>query len=156
MGRSKETFNKKEVRNKQLKKRKEKQKRKQEKKEQGKNSVDEMFAWVGENGQILSSPPEVSKKTEAKVEDIPVSVPKGGFVRDTQMYTGKISNFDQNKGYGFIFCSHIEGLIFVHASDCNTPLKSDDKVDFETIRSPKGLKATNVTLKTEMRESESV
>ena len=62
MGRSKETFGKKEVRNKQLKKRKEKEKRRLEKKEQDKKSnFDDMLAWVDENGQICSTPPDLSK-----------------------------------------------------------------------------------------------
>ena len=46
MSRSKETYGKKEVRNKRLKKRKEKEQRKLEKKEQGRQSIDEMIAYV--------------------------------------------------------------------------------------------------------------
>ena len=48
MARSKETFGKKEVRNKKAKKRKEKEMRKQDRKDQGKKSFDDMIAWVDE------------------------------------------------------------------------------------------------------------
>ncbi len=60
MGRSRETYGKKDVRNKQIKKRKEKEKKRMEKKEQGKSSFDDMIAWVDENGQIVETPPEQS------------------------------------------------------------------------------------------------
>ena len=67
MARSKETFGKKEVRNKQLKKRKDKEKRRSERKDQGKTSFDDMIAWVDENGQLCSSPPDLSKKVLKKL-----------------------------------------------------------------------------------------
>ncbi|MCB0804822.1 MAG: cold shock domain-containing protein [Bacteroidales bacterium] len=149
MGRSKETFGKKEVRNKQLKKRKEKEKRKLERKEQGKDSFDDMIAWVDENGQILDAPPDETQKTEVKAEDIPVSVPKGGFVREVQMNTGKIKNFDSAKGYGFISCNQFQDPVFVHIKDCDNEPEPGDKVEFETESGPKGLKAVNVLVKKE-------
>ena len=66
MSRSKETFSKKDVRNKQAKKRKEKEQRRLEKKEQGKRNFDDMIAWVDENGVISSTPPDSTKKKEIK------------------------------------------------------------------------------------------
>lgn len=145
MGRAKETFGKKEVRNKQLKKRKDKEKKRLEKKDgEKKNSLDDMLAWVDENGQICSAPPDLSKTTEVNLEDIEISVPKGGFVKETVAYKGKISNFDETKGFGFISSPQLTESVFVHANDCQEIVKTGYKVEFETERGVKGLKAINV------------
>jgi len=71
MGRSQETFNKKEIRNKKEKKRKEKEKKRLARKELEKSgsSLDDMIAYVDENGMLTSTPPDPSKKTEIKAED---------------------------------------------------------------------------------------
>ena len=53
MGRSQESFNKKEVRNKKEKKRKDKEKKRLARKNSGKgNSLDDMIAYVDEHGNI--------------------------------------------------------------------------------------------------------
>jgi hypothetical protein len=63
MGRSQETFNKKEVKNKKEKKRKDKEKKRLIRKETGKkSSFDDMIAYVDEYGKISSTPPDPSKK----------------------------------------------------------------------------------------------
>ena len=77
MGRSQESFNKKEVRNKKEKKRKEKEKKRLARKDNDKsNSLDDMIAYVDENGMIMDTPPDPDKKTEIKLEDIEIGVPK--------------------------------------------------------------------------------
>lgn len=145
MSRSKETFGKKEVRNKQVKKRKEKEKRRQEKKEQGKKgSFDDMIAWVDENGQICSTPPDLSKKSEIKAESIEIGIPKGGITENKKMFSGKITNFDETKGFGFINSTNLNQAVFVHANDCAEQLRVGDKVKFETEKGTKGIKAINV------------
>jgi len=76
MGRSQETFNKKEVRNKKEKKRKEKEKKKLAKKESGKSSMDDMIAYVDENGMLTTEPPDpTKKKKDIKLEDIEIGTP---------------------------------------------------------------------------------
>jgi hypothetical protein len=78
MGRSQESFNKKEVRNKKEKKRKDKEKKRQARKENTKsNSLDDMIAYVDEHGNITDTPPDPDQKEEINVEDIQVSVPRG-------------------------------------------------------------------------------
>jgi len=64
MAKSQESWNKKEKEKLKLKKRKDKEERKEERKasNEGK-SFDDMIAYVDENGQIVSSPPDPSKKT---------------------------------------------------------------------------------------------
>jgi len=147
MGRAKETFGKKEVRNKQVKKRKEKEQRRQEKKGQSKQgSLDDMIAWVDENGVITSTPPNVSQKKEIKAENIEIGVPKAEFKINHRIRTGNLKNFDESKGFGFIVDSETKDSLFVHANDCKEPLKVGCKVEFETEKGLKGLKAINVKL----------
>jgi len=147
MGRSKETFGKKDVRNKQAKKRKEKEKRRLEKKEQPKKgSLDDMIAWVDENGVITSTPPDPSQKTEVDAESIEIGVPKAENRVNNKLRTGRLKNFDDLKGYGFIIDSDTKESIFVHASDCSEELKIGCRVEFETEKGVKGMKAVNVKL----------
>lgn len=144
MARSKETFGKKEVRNKKDKKRKEKEKRKLERKEQGKKGFDDMIAWVDENGVISSTPPDLTQKTEIEVEDIEISVPKAEFRENNTLRTGRLKSFDQSKGFGFIIDSETKDSIFVHINDCIEPIEVGNRVEFETEKGLKGLKAVKV------------
>lgn len=145
MGRSKETFGKKEVRDKKAKKRKEKEKKRLEKKEQGKKGgLDDMIAWVDENGVITSEQPDKSQKEEIKAENIEVAVPKAEFRINNKIRTGRLKNFDESKGFGFIIDSESRDSVFVHANDCEEELKQGARVQFETERGPKGIKAVNV------------
>ncbi|MBN1118582.1 MAG: cold shock domain-containing protein [Bacteroidales bacterium] len=144
MGRAKETFGKKEVRNKQLKKRKDKEKRRTERKEQGKTSFDDMIAWVDENGQICSEQPDLSKKEKIDVNSIEISVPKGGIKGKDKVLTGKVRNYDDTKGFGFISVIQLNDSVFFHVNDCTEEIKVGDKVEFETEKGLKGLKAINI------------
>jgi cold shock CspA family protein len=145
MGRSKETFGKKEVRNKKLKKRKEKEKRRLEKKEQGKkSSFDDMIAWVDENGQITSTPPDLSNKKEIEAENIEIGIPKSGSKNKDSVLEGKITTFDESKGYGFINSPQLRDSVFVHVKDCIDEIQAGDKVTFETEKGLKGIKAIHV------------
>ena len=59
MGRSQESFNKKEVRSKKEKKRKEKAEKRAARSEgEKKSSLDDMIAYVDETGRILDAPPD--------------------------------------------------------------------------------------------------
>lgn len=145
MGRGKETFGKKEVRNKQAKKRKEKTQRRLEKKEQGKKgSLDEMMAWVDENGMITSTPPDLSQKKDIKAESIEIGIPKAEFRANNKIRTGRLKNFDESRGFGFITDSETREAVFVHTNDCLEPINVGSKVVFETEKGIKGLKAINV------------
>ncbi|MCT4636352.1 MAG: cold shock domain-containing protein [Bacteroidales bacterium] len=147
MGRSKETFGKKEVRSKQAKKRLDKQKRKLEKKEQGKkSSLDDMIAWVDENGVITSTPPDLTQKKEVDIESIEIVVPKAEFRVNNKIRTGRLKSYDESKGFGFIIDAKDGESIFVHNNDCSDTLKIGCRVEFEIEKGLKGLKAVNVKL----------
>ncbi len=144
MGRSQETFNKKEVRSKKEKKRKEKEKKKLARKEKEKNSQDDMIAYVDEYGQITSTPPDPSKKKKVKSEDIELGVP----TRTTEEYDpnrkGIVSYFNESKGYGFIKDSQTKESIFVHVSNIAEEINEGNLVSFEVEMGPKGLTAIKV------------
>lgn len=66
--------------------------------------------------------------------------------------TGHIRSIVEDKGYGFI--SSDGNDYFFHHSGCNTPyeeLRKGDAVEFETEKSPKGLRAKDVTLVAEKK-----
>ncbi len=148
MARSQQSFNKKEVQQKKDKKRKEKEKRKLERKEgEKKSSLDDMIAWVDENGQIVDTPPDLTKKSKIKAEDIEVSVRRSedkeeeDFVRK-----GTVSFFNDAKGFGFIRDSQTKDSIFVHINNTIDEIKEGNAVLFETEKGPKGLMAVRVKL----------
>jgi cold shock CspA family protein len=147
MGRAKETFNKKNVKEKKAKKRKEKENRRLEKKEQGKTrSFDDMIAWVDENGNITSPPPDLSQKEEVVAENIEIVVPKAEERIEEKIRKGRLKSFDHSKGFGFINDSDSQESVFVHISDCLDPIDIGDRVEFEIEKGPKGLKAVQVKI----------
>ena len=76
MGRSKETFHKKEVQKRKEKKRQDKEKKKMAKREsESEGGPDSMIAYVDEFGRITDKPPE-QERTKVKAKDIEIGVPK--------------------------------------------------------------------------------
>ena len=76
MGRSQETFGKKDNEKKRAKKKTEKEERKVERQANAKagQPLEEMFAYVDEDGNISSTPPDPKKKKIIKDEDIQIGV----------------------------------------------------------------------------------
>jgi cold shock CspA family protein len=148
MGRSQETFNKKEVKHKKEQKRKEKEKKRLARKENGKkSSLDDMIAYVDENGMITSTPPDPNKKKEVKLEDIEISTPNRDSIPPPDpIRKGVVSFFNQSKGYGFIKDSETEESVFVHVNNLLDEVKEGDTVSFEVEMGKKGPAAVNVKL----------
>lgn len=144
MGRSQESFNKKEVRNKKEKKRKDKEKKRLARKEAGKNSLDDMIAYVDENGVISDTPPDPDKKTEVELDDIEISVSKKEETEEDKIRTGIVSYFNSAKGYGFIRDSVTRESLFVHINNVEGDINTDNRVTFEMEKGPKGMVAVNV------------
>ncbi len=147
MGRSQETFNKKEVRNKKEKKRKEKEKKRLAKKESGKGSMDDMIAYVDENGMLTSEPPDpTKKKKDIKLEDIEIGVPTRVEEEFDPVRKGVVSFFNESKGYGFIKDLETKESIFVHVNNVLEEIKEGNLVSFEVEKGHKGLAAIKVKL----------
>ncbi len=147
MGRSQETFSKREIQNKKAKKRKEKALKRQERKENsGGSSLDDMIAYVDEYGRIVDTPPDPAQKKKTKLEDIDISVPRKIESDEPSIRTGIVSFFNEGKGFGFIRDLESRESIFVHVNNTNQPIADGNKVTFETEKGPKGLTAVNVSL----------
>ncbi len=145
MGRSRETFNKKDVRKKKEKKRKDKLAKKMAKREEdGKSGLDDMIAYVDEFGNITDTPQDPADKEELNAEDIEVSIPKSDGTAQDKTRTGTITNFYDSKGYGFIRDADTKESIFVHVNNALEEIAEGNQVSFETEKGPKGLAAVNV------------
>jgi cold shock CspA family protein len=141
-----ESFSKKEKQKKKQQKRKEKEQRKAERKSNAKTgqSLEEMMAYVDENGNISSSPPDPTKKKVIKESDIVLgSRNLEGHATNT-IRKGKVTYFNTQKGYGFIKDLQTQESIFVHHNSLTTVVKENDMVSFETEHGMKGLNAVRV------------
>ncbi|MBL7835159.1 MAG: cold shock domain-containing protein [Cyclobacteriaceae bacterium] len=147
MARPQETFNKKELEKKRAQKKKEKEQRKQDRKASAKSgqSLDDMLAYVDENGNLSATPPDPLKKKNISVSEIVTgSRNEGGAV--ITVHKGRVSFFDTSKGFGFIIDSDSGERVFVHVNGLKTVIKENDIVSFETERGPKGLQARDVKI----------
>jgi len=146
MGRSQESFNKKDVRNKKQKKRKDKEAKKLAKKDGEKSSFDDMIAYVDENGVISNEPIDPTKKTEIKLEDIAISVPKGSDEEVDPIRKGTITFFNESKGFGFIKDLETKQDVFVHANNVIGEIKEGNLVTYEVEMGQRGPNAVRVQI----------
>ena len=146
MSRSQETFNKKDVRNKKEKKRKEKEEKRIARKENvKKGNLDDMMAYVDENGFIVDTPPDPAKKTAMKLEDIEISIPKRAAAEDLDpIRKGIVTFFNEAKGFGFIKDSETQESVFVHVNNVLEEIKDNNVVSFEVEMGQKGPMAVRV------------
>ena len=146
MAKSKETFNKKEKEKKRLKQRQEKKEKMEERKANaGKTkSLDDMMAYIDENGNITSTPPDPKKRREYNLEDIQIGVPKYEPEEVDALRQGVLSFFNTSKGFGFINDAQTGERIFVHMSQMMEPLNENDKVTYEVEKGERGWNAVNV------------
>ncbi len=142
-----ETFNKKEKEKLRQKKKKDKQDKKEDRKANAQKgqSLDQMLAYVDENGNISSTPPDPRRKRQISEEDIQIGVAKQDNT-NTQpaVRQGIVSFFNASKGYGFIRDLQSQESIFVHINALVDPIAEQDKVTFTTTMTPKGPNAIDV------------
>ncbi|CAN5823646.1 cold shock domain-containing protein [soil metagenome] len=147
MGRSQETFSKKEKEKKKQKKRQDKEQKKEERKavsSKGK-SIDEMLAYVDDNGNISATPPDPKKKKEVKQEEIQIGISRQEAPDPADLIRkGTVTFFNSSKGYGFIRDHDSQESIFVHQNSFSGTLQENDRVTFEVEKGQKGLNAVNV------------
>lgn len=149
MSKSQTTFAKKEKEKKRLQKRREKQEKMEQRKAEAKKGkpLEEMMAYLDENGNISNKPPDPSKIFTIKAEDIPVSGLKAIGKEISNTRKGKISFFNEEKGYGFISDQKSQQRIFAHINNFQEKLGENAEVLFEIEMGPKGASAVNVRSK---------
>jgi cold shock CspA family protein len=145
MAKSKETFNKRE-------KEKQRQKQKQEKREKmeerkanankGK-SLDDMMAYIDENGNITSTPPDPRKKKIFNAEEIEIGVPKAEET-ENEPNVGLVDYFNESKGFGFIKDKQTGERLFFHMSQLQEELREGDRVTYDIERGAKGFNAVSI------------
>ncbi len=143
-----ETWNKKEREKKKQQNKKEKAEKKQDRKENVKTkTLDDMLAYVDENGNLSSTPPDPKKMKKIRQEDIEIGVPKqAAFDPADLIRTGIVTFFNESKGYGFIKDMETQQSVFVHVNALKQAIKENNKVTFEVEMGPKGANAVNVQL----------
>lgn len=145
MGRSQETFSKRDIQNKKDKKRKDKVLKMEQRKQNAKSSFDDMIAYVDEFGRISSTPPDPNaKKNEINAENIEISTAKREDQDVDYVNTGIVTFFNDDKGYGFVKDSDSGMSVFLHAKNILEPIKENQKVTFQISKGPKGLIANDV------------
>ncbi|SHL43295.1 cold-shock protein [Hymenobacter psychrotolerans] len=152
MGKSQATFGKKENEKKRLKKRNEKAEKKEERQANAKKGqgLEEMLAYVDEDGNISATPPDPKKKREIKTEDIRIgAIRQEDMEEEDPIRKGTVTFFNDSKGYGFIKDKLTQQSIFVHANNVTQQIKENDKVTFEVEMGQKGPSAFAVKLDTE-------
>ena len=146
MAKSGDTFGKKEKEKKRAKQRQEKAEKMEERKANAKKgkSLDEMMAYIDENGNISDTPPDPKKMKVFKQEDITIGVPKFEEREEDLIRSGVVTYFNNDKGFGFINDLQTQERVFVHVNQLSEPLKEGDKLTFEVEMGPKGPSAINV------------
>ena len=143
-----ETWNKKEREKKKKAEKREKAEKKQERKDNPQSkSMDDMLAYIDENGNISSTPPDPRKMKKILAEDIEIGVPKQQAIDPADLIRkGTVTFFNESKGYGFIKDSQTQESVFVHVNGLKEEVKETSKVIFEVEMGPKGANAVNVKL----------
>lgn len=147
MGKSQETFKKKEKEKNRLKKKQDKAEKMEERKANAKKgkTLDEMLAYIDENGNLSSSPPDPRKMKMFKQEDMRIGIPKQeDLPQEDLQRTGVVTFFNNAKGFGFIKDLQTQQSVFIHVNQLSEAIKENDKVAFEVETGPKGLNAVNV------------
>jgi cold shock CspA family protein len=147
MARSKEAYNKRE---KEKQRQKEKQGKREKMEERKANqvkgkSLDDMMAYIDEDGNITSTPPDPEKKKVFNVEDIPIGVVRSKEAEDP-LKEGRVDYFNGSKGFGFIIQNDGD-KIFFHVNQTTSAVREGDLVTYTVEKGPKGLNAVGVSKK---------
>lgn len=143
-----ETMGKKEREQKKRKNQKDKAERKKERESNNSKGkgLDDMMAYIDENGNISDTPPDPTRKRkEIDTDSIQLGAAKREPVDPAELIrNGTVSFFNDAKGYGFITDNATRQNIFVHANNLTEVIKDRDKVQFEIENGPKGPVAVKV------------
>jgi cold shock CspA family protein len=140
------TFEKREKEKKRQQKQEEKKRKKEERKANSPGGgLENMMAYVDENGQITSTPPDPTKvRIPIDASTIELGVPKRVEVEVAAERVGQVDFFDSSKGFGFIRETGTQERFFVHVSGLIDEVSEGTKVQFEIERGQKGMNAVRV------------
>ena len=125
---------------------KDKAKKKEDRKANGGgNSLDDMIAYVDENGMITSTPPDPNNRQEIDVNEISVSTPQRE-KEEVVPLRGRVEHFNSSKGYGFIKDIGSTEKYFFHISNAPEGIAEGNIVFFELERGQKGMNAVRISL----------
>jgi cold shock CspA family protein len=145
MAKSRETYSKKENEKKKQKKMRDKAEKKEMRKaNKGPVNFEDMIAYVDENGNITSTPPDPSRRKKINAADIELGATRRDEVETIRK--GRVSFFEESKGYGFIEERDSRERLFFHVSRLIDPVAVGDKVTFEVEMGEKGPNAVEVKL----------
>jgi cold shock CspA family protein len=147
MAKSQETFGKKEKEKQRAKKQRDKIEKMEERKANAKKgkTLNEMMAYLDENGNISSTPPDPRRMKVFKQEDMQIGIPKQeAREQDEVIRTGVVTFFNDAKGFGFIKDMQTQESVFIHVNQLSERISENDKVSFEVEMGPKGPNAINV------------
>ena len=124
----------------------EKKRRKEERKANSAGGgLENMMAYVDENGQITSTPPDPTKRKEIDISEIQIGVPRRSAEDEIPVQRiGRIDFFDTSKGFGFIREEGSQERFFVHVSGLLDEVKENDRVTYDVERGQKGMNAVRV------------
>ena len=145
MARSKETFNKRE-KEKQRQQQKQQKREKMEERKANSNrgkSLNEMMAYIDEDGNITSTPPDPSRRRVFQAEEIEIGVPKHTET-DDDTNTGFVDYFNETKGFGFIMDRNTNERLFFHVSQLGEQINQNDEVSYDIEKGIKGFNAVNI------------
>ena len=141
MSRNQLTFKKKELAKKKQQKKKEKLERREiNKSENNKGkSLEEMFAYVDEFGNISDTPP--TQPYKFKEEDLL----RPADLEDEYLY-GKVSYYNEEGHYGFIRDNLSRETVYFNDTLAGMVLSIDQKVKYKYIRTKRGNQVSEVEL----------
>jgi cold shock CspA family protein len=140
-----ETYGKREKEKKRIQKRQDKEQRREDRKAEKPKSFEEMLAYIDENGNITSTPPDGTQKRAVNEFEIDLTSKNKGSVAPPGQRHGVVKRFDTSKGYGFIRDSQTSEEFFFHFKSANFEIAQSDRVTFKTEQSPRGSNAVSIT-----------
>ena len=141
------TFEKREKEKKRQQKQEEKERRKQDRKANSAGGgLENMMAYVDENGQLTSTPPDPTKvRKPIDISEIELGVPRRTKEDEAPVArVGKVDFFDSSKGFGFIREDGTQERFFVHVSGLIDEVVEGTRVTYEVERGQKGMNAVRV------------
>jgi len=145
MAKSQESINKKDKETKRFKKQKDKQQKSEERKKNSQGGgLENMMAYVDENGILTNTPPDPTKKKVIDANTIKIAVSKREEEDTPAIRNGRVEFYNDSKGFGFIKELATQEKYFVHVNGLIDEIKENDLVTFELERGLKGMNAVRV------------